>query len=47
MYIIQVADMNYRCMKLRYDDKGYSHIFRNEEEFLKYNKINIIKSDVV
>ena len=39
--------LKYDMVKLRYDDKGYSYIFRNEEEFLKYNKINIIKNDVV
>ena len=48
---VEVRDMykilKYDMVKLRYDDNGYSHIFRNEEEFLKYNKINIIKSDVV
>jgi len=38
--------LNYEITKLKYDKNGYSTIFENEDDFLRYNKINISEKNI-
>lgn len=42
-----IKQLSYDMVKLKYDESGISHIFKNQSEFIKHNKIKISASNEV